>query len=390
MIEPFHFAKTPKLYFGAGKFGILPELISGCKNILLCTGSKSLMQNSKWQKFQDSAIESLQGFYIEQIKTEPSPDIVDSITKKYHNKQIEMVIAIGGGSVIDAGKAVAAMLPLNEGVKKYLEGVGTGEEHPGGKIPFIATPTTSGTGSEATKNAVLSQVSQNGFKKSLRHDNFVPDIAIVDPELVISCPPDQTAISGMDAFTQLLESYVSIKATPMTDALAYSGLKQILTGLPRAVQAPDDIGARSKVAYAAFVSGITLANAGLGVVHGFASAIGGLFPVPHGVVCGILPHPANRLTISKLEKQNPQDKILQKFATIGRLFHDKGEKSTAYYCKQLIVFLEKWTNEFNLPKLSEYGIKKSDIECITSRTSCKNNPVKLTQQELGAIISESL
>ncbi len=390
MIAPFDFAKTPQLYFGPEKFSVLHEIIANYKNILLLTGAKSLMQNIKWQKFRDSVTKTLQGVYIERIHTEPSPAVIDEIVESYHDIGIDAVIAIGGGSVIDAGKAVSAMLPLNEGVKKYLEGVGTGEKHTGVKTPFIAIPTTSGTGSEATKNAVLSEVSQNGFKKSLRHDNFVPDIAIIDPEFVISCPPQQTAISGMDAFTQLLESYTSTKATPLTDALAYSGLKQIISGLPQAVQAPDNITARSKVAYAAYISGITLANAGLGVVHGFASAIGGLFPVPHGVVCGILPYPANRLTIKKLEDQNPQHKTLLKFAATGRLFQDKGEKNTAYYCGQLIAYLEKWTKAFNLPKLSEFGIKKSDIEKITSCTSCKNNPVKLSQQELGNIISDSL
>ena len=184
---------------------------------------------------------------------------------------------------MDAGKSISAMLTKTESIKEYLEGIGT-KKHDGKKMPFVAVPTTSGTGSEATKNAVISEIGGRGFKKSLRHDNFVPDSVVIDPRLMISCPQNVTAASGMDVFSQLIEGYLSTNSSPMTDALALSGLRYIKEGLLKSYETGDDIDARGKVAYASYLSGVVLANAGLGTVHGFASPIGGYFDIPHGVV----------------------------------------------------------------------------------------------------------
>ena len=210
------------------------------------------------------------------VSGEPSPELIDTTVEKYRNEAVDAIVAIGGGSVLDAGKAISAMLHRTESIKEFLEGVGT-IEHPGTKLPFIALPTTSGTGSEATKNAVISHVGKSGYKKSLRHDNFVPDIAIVDPRFTLSCPQNITAASGMDCFTQLIESYLSDKANEYTDALAWEGLKEIKSSLVQSYMHGNDIQARTGMAFASLTSGICLANAGLGVVHGFASSIGGLY-----------------------------------------------------------------------------------------------------------------
>ena len=193
------------------------------------------------------------------------------------DRGIDVVLSTGGGSVIDAGKAVSAMLRVEGSVAEYLEDVGT-RKHPGTKVPFVAVPTTAGTGCEATRNAVLSRVGPDGFKKSLRHDNFLPDAAVVDPVLTLSCPPDITAACGLDALTQLLESFVSTKASVLTDVLALSGLEHIGNSLvPACTNSGQDIDMRANLSYAALMSGITLTSAGLGTVHGFASSIGGLF-----------------------------------------------------------------------------------------------------------------
>lgn len=199
-------------------------------------------------------------------------------------------MAIGGGSVIDCGKAVAAMLVEDGSVQDYLEGVGT-RKPSGAKIPFIAVPTTAGTGSEATKNAVVCD-RKEGYKKSLRHDAYMPDVAVIDPELTMTAPRPVTIACGLDAVSQLIESYTSTKANVFTDSLALTALSHASESLlPHCLDQGNDISLRGKMSYAALISGITLSHAGLGAVHGMAGPLGGLFPVPHGVTCGKLLFP---------------------------------------------------------------------------------------------------
>jgi len=326
-------------------------------------------------------------FYHETIGQEPTPFMIDDVVTKYQNYKIDVVVAVGGGSVLDAGKAISAMWPLNESVMEYLEGVGT-KSHPGKKIPFIAIPTTSGTGSEATKNAVLSETGEHGFKKSLRHDNFVPEIAIIDPALTISCSPSTTAASGMDAFTQLLESYVSTKANPLTDALAFKGLGLISSSLKTAYQYGENIETRSDMSLAAYLSGITLANAGLGLVHGFASSIGGYFSIPHGVICSSLMNAANQVTVKKLRKQESHP-ALAKYAQVGKLFC-KEQKSDDYYTDHLLHQIETLCHEMHIPGLSQFGLHRSDFKKVIDATDNKNNPVPLNKDEMAEVLEHSM
>jgi alcohol dehydrogenase class IV len=298
------------------------------------------------------------------------------------------VIAIGGGSVIDAGKAISAMLPINEPVEWYLEVVGH-KSHPGTKIPFIAVPTTSGTGSEATKNAVISKPGAAGYKRSLRHDNFVPDIAVVDPTLTLSCPPSVTAACGMDAFTQLLESYVSSKSTAMSDALALDGMKAILRSLDDAYH-KNTIEARSDMSYAAMLSGITLANAGLGLVHGYASSVGGFFDIPHGVVCGTMLAVTTAKTIQHLRNTQSNAEGLKRYSNVGRLITNNAETKENEALDELVKQLNDWTVSLRMPRLSSYGVQASDLEKIAKITDNKNNPVKLSQNEILEILHERL
>ncbi|HYG01262.1 MAG TPA: iron-containing alcohol dehydrogenase, partial [Chryseosolibacter sp.] len=276
----------------------------------------------------------------------------------------------------------------NDGVKNYLEGVGT-KTHPGTKIPFIAVPTTSGTGSEATKNAVISEVGENGYKKSLRHNNFIPDTALLDPELAVSCPPSQTAASGMDAFTQLLESFVSTNANPLTDALAVKGLELCAGNLLTCYRNGDDIEARAAMALASYISGLTLANAGLGLVHGFASSIGGYHKIPHGVICSRMMSACNDVTIRELKRAD-NSFVLKKFATIGRMFGKNSGKNTLYYVDHLLAIINEFTHEMQIPKLSDYGVSSVNYVKIVAATDNKFNPVKLSKEQLAEVLELSI
>ena len=303
-----------------------------------------------------------------------------------------MVVAIGGGSVIDAGKAVSAMLPKNETVTHYLEGFQGAGVHDGIKVPFIAVPTTAGTGSEAAKNAVLSQVGPDGFKRSIRHDNFVPDIAIVDPELMVSCPPAVTAACGMDAFVQLLESFVSPNASELTNALALSGLAQVRDCLVAAYQDGKNVAARTGMAYAALMSGITLSHAGLGVVHGFASVLGGFFDIPHGVICGTMIGAATRTNIRYLKDQGGVNPFLEKYARVGAMLECREylPEQRDDHLDFLVRHMDEWQGVFNLPRLGAFSVGFQDIHRIIQHTENKNNPVKLDKDGIKEILLASI
>ncbi len=393
VIKSFMFSRIPLIHFGAGKFNTLDTIISNFgTTVLIVTGTHSFESSGKKDIIEKALKKiSVNPLYL-QVKGEPSPGLIDEAVAQFKNSDIDVVCSVGGGSVLDTGKAISAMLLHNDSVFDYLEGVGMGKQHDGVKIPFIAVPTTAGTGSEATKNAVLSNIGTDGYKKSLRHDNLVPDIAVIDPELMLSCPPDITASTGMDAFTQLMESYVSTKSTPLTDALAYSGLWYAAnTLIPACTTGAGNTEVRAGMAYAALLSGISLANAGLGVVHGLASVLGGLFDIPHGVVCGTIMGIAVKVTIERLKKEKDSGQhFIAKYARIGTLFSKKNDIDTEESCNILIQKLVEWTDMLHLPRLSEFGVSESDIDTILDRTDNKNNPVKLDRNDIRIIIESRL
>ena len=386
----FTIARTPQLYFGAGKFSTLFSTIrSFGKNILLVTGARSFLTSESGRELPDKLRQS--GFAFEHviISKEPTPEIIDQAVRRSISFHCDVVVAIGGGSVLDAGKAISAMLLLNEPVKDYLEGVGTKPSHPGIKVPFIAIPTTSGTGSEATKNAVLSEIGENGYKRSLRHNNFVPDIAILDPLLTINCPQTITASSGMDAFTQLFESYLSTTANPITDSLAVEGLVRVSKSLRKAFADGANTEARTDMSLASYLSGITLANAGLGLVHGFASSIGGFFDISHGVICSSLMPACNRFTVKKLRERRTNDAALVKYANAGKIFSDATNKSDDYYIDYLIDLIDNWTNTMKIPRLRDVGVLPEHFKKIVDVADNKNNPVALEKDEMMEVLEES-
>ncbi len=395
MILSFNFARIPNIIFGAGSLNELYDIIPQFgKNVLFVIGETSLKKSGKWDEITSIIDKKSFNYFLLSISKEPSPLIIDEAVTKFRKKNIELVVGIGGGSVTDAGKAISAMIPKEDSIKNYLEGVGN-KIHDGEKIPYIAIPTTSGTGSEATKNAVISEIGPEGFKKSLRHDNLIPNIALIDPELMISCPPSISAACGMDAFTQLLEAYVSPKGSPMTDTLALSGMKYMNKNLLYACSSgASNIEVRTAMAYGSLMSGITLANAGLGIVHGLASAIGSLYDIPHGVICGTLLAEATKINIKKLQEQDSSGKEgLKKHADIGALLsEDKTEEigKTDENCSKLVNILDRWTQELKIERLGKYGIKMEDIGIIIEKVGLKNNPVKLEKEDIKNILINRL
>ncbi len=387
---PFVLRKLPQIYFGPGKIAALPQLIAEKgQRVLMITGAFSFCRSTHWNNLTDSLKKQGVKIFHASVCGEPSPELVDGIVLDMKSKKPDLVVSIGGGSVIDAGKAVSAMLPKEDSVLNYLEGGRGATSHDGVKIPFIAVPTTSGTGSEATKNAVLSRVGPDGFKRSIRHDYLIPDIAVVDPELMVSCPPAVTAACGMDAFVQLLESYVSSQANAWTDALAWSGLSHAADGLIAAYQDGSNISARSKMAYGALMSGITLAHAGLGVVHGFASVLGGFFSIPHGVICGTLVGAAVRINIAELKQQDPTHTALEKYAKVGFLIGKKNH-TCLDPLDRLVQTLDHWIDILQLPPLGSFGVRIHHLDQVVMRTENKNNPVKLSPLSLRAILSSRI
>ncbi len=385
MTDSFQFSSLPKIIFGAGKRNELAaELKSRGNRVLLLTGSSSVHNSGHGEEIISAIKSAKLELEHEVIAHEPSPSLIDQIVDKHRQSGTQVVVAVGGGSVMDAGKAVSAMIPVEGSIRDYLEGVGE-KKHPGHKIPFIAMPTTSGTGSEVTKNAVISEVGEDGFKKSLRHDNFIPELALIDPEMMLSCPAKLTAASGMDAFSQLLESYLSTKANPMTDALALQGLKQIKNNLLRAfLEGEQNLEARSGMALAAMFSGITLAHAGLGLVHGFASPLGGFYHIPHGVACGSLMAPVFATTIDNLldQPEHPEHPAIKKLIIISKVFADFKYKQDMEYLQAFKEKLIHITSLLEMPLLSEYGLKEEGIQKVVDCTSHKYHPVRLSNEQM--------
>lgn len=391
-LAPFSTSTLPKIHFGEGMLAELPQLIAPFgKHVLLLTGGCSFVQSRFWQPLQDALREAGIKVIHETINGEPSPQRVDELVAAHFNTGTNVVVGIGGGSVLDAAKAVAGLLPFGNSVLDHLEDVGRGLPYAGPALPFIAVPTTAGTGSEATRNAVLSEHGDNGYKKSFRHDSLVARVALVDPLLLEGCPPKLIAAQGMDAFTQLLESYVSLRANPFTDALAWSGLEAVLQGFIATYNG--EAQGRAAMAYAALISGITLAQVGLGSVHGLAQPLGSLFPLPHGVACGTMVAAATRTNIEALRQRQPQSFVLIKYARVGRLLSGKSEQSDEQAHDALLEVLDNWCETMALPRLGDYGVTETDIPRIVANSrnnSMKTNPVDLTDEEISSLVRSRL
>ena len=394
-VGDFSISRLPRIVFGVGALSQLPVVVQEYGDrVLIVTGAHSLRRTSAWPTLRKGILQNASAAEDMQVEGEPTPRLVDEAVAEFRHRNINVVVGIGGGSTLDAAKAIAGLLPHGNSVMDHLEGVGRDIPYRGPAAALIAVPTTAGTGSEATKNAVLSVQGANGFKKSFRHEALVPQVAVVDPELLATCPPQVMAANGMDAFTQLLESYVSSKASPFTDALAFSGMQAVREGFFNAFRGGDSADAargRTCMAYAALLSGITLAQAGLGSVHGLASPLGAYFPIPHGVVCGTLVAAATEMNLRALRSRAPQHPALDKYAEVGYLIGDipPGDREEAY--EVLVRVLREWTDRLEIPVLGKYGVNESHIGKIVAGargSSMKTNPIVLTDAEISGIVRE--
>lgn len=377
----FQASRTPELYHGENSLKMVAPLLDRYDGrVLLVTGEHSFKNSPAYGPLELALNNKGRAVRHVKIAREPSPDMIDNAVATCGEFSPGVVIGFGGGSVLDAAKAIAAMIPVGGDVTAFLEGVGT-RQHSGMRLPLICLPTTSGTGSEATRNAVISQVGETGFKRSLRHMNFVPDAAILDPLQTLNCPENVTAYSGMDAFTQLLESYLSTAGNDYTDALAWAGLQLVSRSLMSVYRDRSNILARSEMALAAYLSGVSLANAGLGTVHGIAGVIGGFKDIPHGVICSRLMEGANAITIRKLRQTGEAPWALAKYTQVARLFSRTGGQSDDYYLDEFVDTLGEWTSIMNIPKLMDYALTEADLRQFARLSDNKNNPIVLTESE---------
>jgi len=382
----FEFATAQRIIFGAGKLAELPVLIGGLgKKAALVTGSNAERVGPVFRMLQECGTKPA----AFSIKGEPTTERIAKLSAGARDLGCDFVVAYGGGSVIDAGKAIAALLTNTRDLMDYLEVIGKGEPLTEEPAPCIAIPTTAGTGAEVTRNSVLLSP-EHKVKVSMRHPKMLPTVALVDPGLTLSMPPEVTASTGLDAFIQLFESFVSKKANPMTDALCREALGRMGDSLHRAYLKPDDLEARTNMAFASLCGGLALANAGLGAIHGFAGPIGGMFEAPHGMVCASLLPAAARVNYTAMKQRESDNPALAKFDEAAQLMLQDGTASfedglerLRHICQQMFV-----------PGLEDFGVTDTDIPAIVEKgknaSSMKGNPIQLTDAELTEILEESL
>jgi alcohol dehydrogenase class IV len=323
------------------------------------------------------------------VPSEPTVELVREGVKRIRSAGCDVIVSIGGGSAIDAGKAIAAIATNGGEPLEFLEVVGKGRTISTPSLPFIAVPTTAGTGSEVTRNAVLGSI-EHGVKASLRSPLMLPRVALVDPELTYEMPPAITACTGLDALTQLIEPYVSSRANPLIDALCMDGISRVGGALRRVYNDDGDREARSDMALGSLFGGLALANAGLGVVHGFATPLGGSWKAPHGALCAaLLPH-GMAANVVALRRRAPQHPALERYAVIARLLTGQPEANA----EDGIEWVRSLCAELNVPALHAWGITEGDLPGVVEKaayaSSMKANPLPLTSRELLDLVTAAL
>ncbi len=378
-LPKFEFATAGRILFGDGVVRDVPAAARAFgRRALFVTGATPDRAAPLRAALEAAGVECIPVT----VATEPTLSLV-----RGGPRDAEVVVAIGGGSVLDAGKALAAMLTNPGDPLDYLEVIGRAQPLPFPAAPCIAIPTTAGTGSEVTRNAVLGSA-EHRVKASLRSPGMLPRLAVVDPELTHDLPRAITASTGLDALTQLIEPYVGIRANPMTDQFCVEGIRRAAAALPRVCDNGADREARSEMAWASLLGGMALANAGLGAVHGFAAPIGGMVNAPHGAVCAaLLPHVMD-VNVEALAARNPGRLI--RFTEVARLLTRLPHATAGDGVEWLAALCRK----LDVPPLGTYGITAADIPVLVEKaaqaSSMKGNPVVLTSEELREIISRAL
>lgn len=382
----FEFATAGRIVFGAGVVGRLGAFAREL-------GTRALVVTGRSRSRADRALEELDRSGIPAevlcIGGEPSVADVRAGLELAQRWEADLLIGIGGGSALDAGKAIAALLTNGGDPLDYAEVVGRGQPLREPSAPYIAVPTTAGTGAEVTRNAVL-DVPEHRVKVSLRSPLMLPRIALVDPELTISVNPEVTASTGFDALAQVLEPYVSNQANPLTDALCLEGLRRSARSLRRAHADGSDLTARTDLAITSLCGGLALANAKLGAVHGFAGPLGGMYGAPHGALCAALLPQVVAVNLEALRERAPHATALSRYAEIARILtQDPTAPPDA-----AVAALRQWARQLGIPGLSRYGVGTQDFDIIAekaeSASSMAGNPVRLTRPELRAVLETSL
>jgi alcohol dehydrogenase class IV len=375
----FEFATAARILFGEGTIRQVPAAVASLgRRALLVTGA-SPDRAAPLQKALEAAHISTVPF---SVPGEPTLDLIRSAPR-----DCDFVIGFGGGSALDAAKALAALMTNPGDLMDYLEVIGNGRPLVNRAAPCITIPTTAGTGSEVTRNAVLASPFHR-VKASLRSPSMLPLLAVVDPELTYGLPPAITASTGLDALTQLIEPYVSVRSNPMTDQFCVEGMRRVATALPRVWENPADSEARGDMSWASLLGGMALANAGLGAVHGFAAPIGGMWTAPHGAVCAALLPYAMEVNIRALRARAPEK--LTRYDDVARLITGRPQATAT----EGVTWVATMCRMLEIPPLRTYGVEEGDIHVLVDKaalaSSMKGNPIVLNEEELCEIVSRAL
>ena len=383
MAVSFEFATAGRIMAGPGRARELPGVLAGL-------GSRFLVVTGADPARHDKLLASLdRAAAVFPVGAEPTVELVGAAVAAARKHDADVIAAIGGGSVIDTGKAVAMLLGNGGDALDYLEVVGSGQVITRPAVPCVAVPTTAGTGAEVTANAVLA-VPSHRVKASLRSPMMIPRVALVDPLLTVSCPPPVTAASGLDALTQCLEPFVSVQATPLTDGLAREGLRRAGTGLRGAYADGEDLGARTDMAMCSLLGGIALANAKLGAVHGLAGVIGGTADVPHGLACAALLVPVIEANLRAARLSPSGAGVLERYTEATRLLTGQPDASI----QDGLAWIRETLTLLHVPGLATFGLGPQQADDIAAKavvsSSMKGNPVPLSHADLEAVLLEAL